>query len=245
MKKASSENQKFTEKIHKFLNANNWIIAFGIIFTFVYLSLKIGGVLDAVNSSEAVIKQDIGKVIVVANDGQIIKLKKQNISYGDKRIALYIANLVQSHLIQDSVSISNGFKRNYNSGKNLALSYEPFKTFIPYLLNKQWLYQYANNVLLLISNDNYPEYINPYNRIIQNFVITNTKTNSFKISIVFKVIKRSYLRELTTANKYKTEYSTINFNATGEFNPVKWGSFTNPFGLKFNNIQITLLTKRG
>ena len=244
MKRLSDNNKKTVDKIHNFLNANNWIIAIGIILTFGYLSLKIGSVLDMVKNNELTMKEDVGKVIFLTSDGRVMRMQKQPVSYADKRMTLYIANLVQTHLIQDLVSISKGFKVSYTSGYNLVNRYKAFKDFEPYLLNKNWIYQYANNILLLISNDNYPEYINPYDRKIVKFVILDPKTNTFKIVINFKVIKRSYLRELTTANKYKTAYSTISFKATGFFNVDKYGSLVNPFGLKFTNINITLLTKR-
>lgn len=244
MKKNSNLDKNFVNKIHTFLNANNWIIAFGIIITFVYLSLKIGNVLNAVENSEISIKKDIGKVVFLTSDGRIIKLKKAPVSYADKRIALYVANLVEVHLIKDLVTISKGFKVNYSSGKDLVNKFKPFNDFKSYLLNPNWINTYASNILLLISNDNYPEYINPYNRKILNFVVINTKTNSFKIDIQYDIIKRSYLRELTTPNKYKTAYAVIDFKAQGFFNPGKYGSFVNPFGLKFTNININILTKR-
>jgi len=243
MKRLTDANKKMTERIHKFLNANNWIIAFGIIFTFMYLSIKIGGVLDEVKESEKTIKKDVGKVIIMTNDGRVLKLTKQSIPYNDKRIALYISNTLQN-LIQDLVTISQGFKQNYSSGKDMVKRFLAFNNMQKFFFNDNWLDNYANNILLLISNDNYPEYINIYDRKINEFQIVDRKTNEFTIKITYSVIKRSYLRELTTANKYKTEYANITVIATGVLNPLKYGSFDNPFGLKFINIKINLLTKR-
>jgi len=244
MKKKSDLDKTFKDKIQTFLNTNNWIIAFGIIFTFFYLSLKLGSVIDEVKNTEKVVRKDIGKVIFITNDGRIIKLKKENVSYADKRIALYISNVIENHLIKDLVTISKGFKEKYSSGKELVEKFTPFNSFKKFLINPKWIYEYANNILLLISADNYPEYINPYDRVIKKFVIINSKTNEFEIQIIYKVIKRSYLRELTTLNKYKTEYAIISFKGKGVLNPAKYGNFDNPFGLKFIDLKITLLTKR-
>jgi len=243
MKKQSDLNKKMVDRIHKFLNANNWIIAFGVIFTFVYLSMKIGGVLEQVKDSEKVIKQDIGKVIIMTNDGRILKLNKENIPYNDERIAMYISDKLQN-LIQDLVTISKGFKQNFSSGKDMVQKVQAFNNMQKFFFNNSWLNNYANNILLLSRNDNYPEYINVYSKKINSFKIIDSKINKFEIKITYNVIKRSYLRELTTANKYKTEYATINIDAIGILNPLKYGNFDNPFGLKFINIKMNLLTKR-
>jgi hypothetical protein len=241
VRKLSDINTKTTEKIQKFLNTNNWIIAIGILLVFFYLSSKIGDVLDEVQKTAINVRKDIGKVIFVSSDGQIVKLKKSPVSYTDKRVARYLANTIEDSLITDLVRISEGFKKTYKNPVDLVENYKPFKEFLTYI-NKRWLINYANNILLLISEDNYPEYIQVYDKKINSYRVLDN--NSFDIEITYYVIKRSYLKEILQPNKYVTAKDTINVKAKGFFNIVKYGSFDNPFGLKFTSIQINLLTKR-
>jgi hypothetical protein len=237
-----SNKDKITEKIQKFFNTNNWIIAFGVIFVFVYLSFKIGDVLDTAKRTEKAVREDIGKVIFIASDGQIVKLKKSTVHYTDMRIANYISFLLESYLITDVVRISKGFKQTYKNEVDLVNKYTPFKEFTRFLLNKKWLIDYANNILLLISEDNFPEYIQVYDKKINSYKITDT--NHFLIDINYYVIKRSYLKELTRPNKYVASKDVINIKAEGVFDIRRYGSYENPFGVKFTSIKINLLTKR-
>ena len=135
MKKNSDLDKSFTKSIHKFLNTNNWVIVIGILFTFLYLSLKLGTVLNQTESNEKLIRQDIGKVIFLTSDGKVLELNKQKVSYADSRVADYLANIIQYDLIQDLVSISHGFKVQYSNAKELVQKYKPFNDFKKYLLN--------------------------------------------------------------------------------------------------------------
>ncbi|QDD68220.1 hypothetical protein [Caminibacter pacificus] len=240
MKLSNMEN--FNKKVIKFFTTNAWITTIMIVVTFLYLNSKIGDLLDKNQETLSYVKKDLGKVIFISSTGNIVALKKQPVFYSDKRVALYVKNLIQEHLIQDLVSVSKGFKVNYTSYEDMIKKYTPFKTFLPYLINKKIIQNYAKNIFELINEDEYPEYVRVYDYKINLYNVD--KKGNFTINITYYAIVNAYYKELTTLNKWRSKKVSFNVKAKGFFNVVRYGNIDNPFGLKFTEINIPIITKR-
>ena len=247
MNRLSDFGASTSKKIQKFLNTNAWVLTILLITFFVYVFLKFGDLTEKNEKVLETVKKDIGSVVFLTSDGQIIDIKKSPTNYKDLRIANYLLTQIADNLIYDLTSLSKGYTVTFASPNDLFKKTEGLKFFQKNFAADTYPYKLAKYYYQAIVNDELPEDIRIYSKKTEDYKVYRDKHGKTKFSLTGKyfIVTRQWLKEIPKENKWVSRKVIIPVKITGEFNVAKYGSLENPLGVKLSVESLPIPSKRG
>lgn len=247
MKRSSEFGLSFSKKIERFVTRNAYTVTILLVLFFIYVFFKFGGLYDKNVEVMETVKKDIGSVIFINSAGQVVKLKKSPVNYGDMRIAEYISNVIDEHLLLDLTKISYGFTKQYASGEDMFKNVESFRHFAKVFDANGYTKSYVKYLYKMILEDELPENITIFDKKITDYKVykdSETGEDSFSIAYKLSMVTRQWLKELPQQNKWVTKKVEATIKAHGFFDIAKYGGFDNPFGIKIAIDELPVPSKR-
>jgi hypothetical protein len=241
-------NDKKISKIRDFVKYNWWLFSIGI-WIAVIAPIFVWFQIQEDNAQiKALIKKNIRSVIVATPDGKVLQVKKEPVKVDSKMFHNYLLQMGKNFIYSKS-NLTKAFT--YQPQKAMDLYKEVqflkhnFKTFFG---SKNAVLSILKKYFEYLTTDELPEYVSVIDGNIEDFKMLtnnnddkNTKNNQWQITLKYKVVLNSWLKEKNLTQE-RIDYVIMKF--IGFSDPLKFSTIDNPYGLKISRVLISIPKKR-